>query len=112
MASTIEFVNYVCERIAGAGDITYKKMFGEYGIYCDGKIIGLVCDNQFFVKKTEQGAHLLIDAQEATPPSSAIKQPYYVIDKLDDSSLLIDFIRITCDALPPPKPRRRPPFTP
>ena len=55
MASTVEFVEYVCDQISGAGSITYKKMFGEYGIYCNEKIIGLICDNQFFVKKTKIG---------------------------------------------------------
>lgn len=40
MASRIDFVEYVCEQMSGAGIITYKKMFGEYGVYCDGKIIG------------------------------------------------------------------------
>ncbi|APC79487.1 hypothetical protein NPD2_3326 [Clostridium botulinum] len=48
MASNIEFVEYVCDQISGAGDITYKKMFGDYGVYCNEKIIGLICDNQFF----------------------------------------------------------------
>lgn len=40
MASTAEFVEYICEQTSGAGIITYKKMFGEYGVYCNGKIIG------------------------------------------------------------------------
>ena len=31
MASRIEFVEYVAEQCGGAGEITYKKMFGEYG---------------------------------------------------------------------------------
>ena len=35
MASTLEFAEYVCDQISGAGSITYKKMFGEYGIYCN-----------------------------------------------------------------------------
>ena len=41
MASNLDFVEYVCEQIGGAGQITYKKMFGEYGIYCNEKIIGV-----------------------------------------------------------------------
>lgn len=56
LASNLEFVEYVCAQISAAGDITYMKMFGEYGVYCDGKVIGVICDNQFFVKKTEAGA--------------------------------------------------------
>ncbi|MEG2950922.1 MAG: TfoX/Sxy family protein, partial [Clostridia bacterium] len=52
MASTEEYVQYVCEQMSGAGTITYKKMFGEYTIYCDQKVLGLICDNQVFIKPT------------------------------------------------------------
>ncbi len=55
MASSLDFVHYICQQIDGAGMISYRKMFGEYAIYCDGKVIGLICDNQFFVKKTTAG---------------------------------------------------------
>lgn len=58
MASSPEFVEYVCEQLSGAGEITYKKMFGEYGIYCNGKIIGVVCDDQFFLKPTKSGREI------------------------------------------------------
>lgn len=47
LASNLDFVEYVCDQIGGAGSIAYKKMFGEYGVYCDGKVIGVICDNQF-----------------------------------------------------------------
>ena len=32
MASSLEFVSFVTEQLSGAGTITYKRMFGEYGI--------------------------------------------------------------------------------
>ena len=38
MSSRLDFVQYVADQCSGAGEITFKKMFGEYGIYCDGKI--------------------------------------------------------------------------
>ncbi|SFD31809.1 TfoX/Sxy family protein [Clostridium uliginosum] len=41
MASNLEFVEYVCEQISDSGTITYRKMFGDYGVYCNAKIIGL-----------------------------------------------------------------------
>ena len=50
MASSPDFVEYVCDQIGGAGSIAYKKMFGEYGIYCDGKVIGVICDNQMCIR--------------------------------------------------------------
>ena len=41
MASNTDFVQYIADQCAGAGEITVKKMFGDYGIYCDGVIFGL-----------------------------------------------------------------------
>ena len=55
MASSPDFVEYVCFQLRHAGEISFKKMFGEYGLYCDRKYFGLVCDNQLFVKVTVPG---------------------------------------------------------
>ena len=43
MASNLDFVQYVADQCADAGEIITKKMFGDYGIYCDNKIFGLIC---------------------------------------------------------------------
>lgn len=51
MASTPEYVSYLCEQLRGTGTISARPMFGEYGLYWDGKLIGLICDNQLFIKK-------------------------------------------------------------
>ena len=45
MASNPDFVQYITDQCAKAGDITTRKMFGDYGIYCNGKIFGLISDN-------------------------------------------------------------------
>ncbi|MFN9783590.1 MAG: TfoX/Sxy family protein, partial [Sphingobacteriales bacterium] len=45
MASDGNFVDFVLEQIKHSGEITAKKMFGEYGIYADEKLFGLICDN-------------------------------------------------------------------
>ena len=49
MASDIDFVEFVVEQIENAGVITYRKVFGEYALYCKGKVIALICDNRLFV---------------------------------------------------------------
>ena len=48
MATKPEYAAYVCDQLRGAGEVAARKMFGEYGLYCDGKVIGLICDNQLF----------------------------------------------------------------
>lgn len=105
MASSLDFVEYVCEQISGAGEIAYKKMFGEYGIYCNGKIIGVICDNQFFVKKTKAGALICPDCEKASPYTGA--KAHFVIDSVDDGDLMARFISATCHELPAPKPKKK-----
>lgn len=105
MASSLDFVEYVCEQIGDAGEITYKKMFGEYGIYCNGKIVGVICDNQFFVKKTEAGASIYPDCEEAAPYTGA--KAHFVIDSVDDRKLMAEFISATYNELPIPKPPKK-----
>ena len=54
MATTTDFIEYVCEQLSSVGAIRYRKMFGEYGIYCNRKIVGVICDDQLFLKITEK----------------------------------------------------------
>ena len=77
MASTQEFVDYVCAQISGAGTVTYKKMFGEYGVYCDGKLSILICDNMVYLKMTEAGAAMLGDQAVMAPPYQGAKPCFF-----------------------------------
>ena len=47
MASNPDFVQYIVDQCSGAGEITARKMFGDYCVYCSGKPFALVCDNGF-----------------------------------------------------------------
>ena len=88
MASNPDFVQYVADQCADAGEIITKKMFGDYGIYCDNKIFGLICDNRFYIKPTEAGRKLLRTEQLQPPYIAAL-------------------VRSTCKELPEPKPKKR-----
>ena len=105
MASSLEFAQYVCEQISRAGEITYKKMFGEYGVYCNAKIIGLICDNQLFVKKTAAGASILPDCEEASPYDG--EKPHFSIESSEDREMISEFIFATYEELPAPKPKKK-----
>ena len=104
MASTIDFVAYVCEQIGGAGEIASKKMFGEYGVYCDGKVIGVICGNQFYVKKTDAGAAIAPQCGEAAPYTGA--KPHLLVDFIDDRERMAQLVAATCRELPLPKPKQ------
>ncbi len=65
MASNADFAQYIVDQCSGAGDITVKKMMGDYCVYCDGVIFGLVCDNNLYIKPTSQGAERGYDSRSS-----------------------------------------------
>lgn len=105
MASKPEFVQYVADQMQDAGEISYRKMFGEYGIYCDGKIFGVICDDQLFVKITEGGRALCPELEEGLPYQGA--KPHFLVEELEDREKLSELVRETCKELPMPKPREK-----
>ena len=104
MASTIDFVEYVCEQMEDVGEIAYRKMFGDYCVYCNKKVIGLICDNQFFVKKTKTTA-LLYNLEEGPPYPGA--KPHFIVDFLEDKEMLVKFVLSTYQELPLPKVKKK-----
>ncbi len=104
MASNLQFVQFVADILYSAGEITYRKMFGEYGVYCDGKIFALICDNQLFVKITDIGKTLAPDLKMASPYDGA--KPYFLIENIEDKEFLVPFVEATCRELPEPKPKK------
>ena len=100
-----DFAAYVTDQAAGAGRVTCRKMFGEYAVYLDGKVVALICDNQLFVKPTEPGRALLSRVTEGKPYPGA--KPYFLIeDELDNRERLAALLRATAGALPAPKPKK------
>jgi TfoX/Sxy family transcriptional regulator of competence genes len=106
MASDREFVTFVCEQLRGAGEISSKRMFGEAAVYLDEKIIGLVCDNQFFLKPTEPGRAMIGTPSEAAPFPGA--KNWFLMADLDDPQYLGELARLTAAALPDAKPKTKP----
>ena len=104
MASSLEFVEYVADQLRGAGSVTYRKMFGEYGMYLEGKIFALICDDQLFVKITESGRSVCEDLEELPPYNGS--KPYFLVEEIEDRELLQSFVLATCEELPMPKPKK------
>ena len=100
MASRLEFVEYVLEQLQGAGTITYRKMFGEYGIYCDGKFFATICNDQLFFKITEGGRKFWPELEEGIPYHGA--KPHFLVEEK-----LAGLAQVTCQELPMPKPKKK-----
>jgi TfoX/Sxy family transcriptional regulator of competence genes len=103
MASKQSTIDFLLQQMGAAGAIHAKKMFGEYGIYCDEKIVALVCDDQLFVKPTEAGLKFIGNIIEGFPYPGA--KPYFLIsrDKWDDCRWLAQLVQISAAELPLPK---------
>lgn len=106
MASNQSFVDFVLEQIKNAGGITAKKMFGEYGIYADDKLFGLICDNKLFIKPTNSGRDFIGNVVEE-PPYEGAKPSFLIDDKIEDSEWLSQLVRISVKELPAPKPKKK-----
>jgi TfoX/Sxy family transcriptional regulator of competence genes len=53
MATDASFAEYVLEQIALPRRAEARRMFGEYALYVDGKVVALLCDDQLFLKPLE-----------------------------------------------------------
>ncbi len=111
MASDHGIVAFILEQIASAGDVRARPMFGEYGLYCDDRMIAMVCDDQLFVKPTPGGrAYVSAGADAGTideaPPYPGAK-PCLLIDadRWDDADWLAGLVRISAAEIPLPKPK-------
>jgi len=56
MASDPSIVAFIVEQIAAAGEVAARPMFGEYGVYCDGRMVALICDDRLSLSRPPAGA--------------------------------------------------------
>ena len=96
LASKQEFVEFVAEQLSGAGSIGWRKMFGEYGLYCKGKFFAVIIENQLFVKNTE--------VVRAMYPQLQVVHRYgagdhLLVEDVEDRETLTGIAAATCEAL-------------
>lgn len=103
MATTNEYIEYVCEQIKGIGEIRYKKMFGEFMIYVNDKPVIIVCDNVPFIKKLDCISEMMQNAQTACPYNGA--KEHYVLD-IDNTDFCKSVVMEVEKVTPIPKPKK------
>ncbi len=91
MACNSDFVQYIVDQCSDAGVIMAKKMFGDYCLYCDGKVVGLICNNNLYLKQTKAGKHLLKE-EVLRPPYDGAKD-YFFISDVDDRWYLSNLVK-------------------
>lgn len=100
MASSASLVAFVVEQL-GKG-VTAKRMFGEYGLYREGVLVALFCDDQLFMKPTPAVRALLktLDAIDEAPPYPSAKPAYRISDEhWDNADLMTQLATLTASEL-------------
>ncbi len=92
MGTSKETINYFLTQTAGAGNMRARSMFGEYALYCENKVVALVCNDQLFIKITPIADSYLDESHNALPYPSA--KPWKLVseEKWEDKMWLADFI--------------------
>ncbi len=100
MASNLSIIQYLVDQISECGIITYKKMFGDYCIYINTKVLGFVCDDIFYIKSTKIGEENFPEIEKGYPYEGASLYPILDIENKD---LLISYINLIKSELPEKK---------
>lgn len=111
MSTDAGFVTYLLDQADLAGALSARRMFGEYALYLDGKVVALVCDNHLYLKPTPEALAVWPQPAQGLPFPGA--KPWLLADEwLDDGERLRHLLRLTARALPlPPPKKKRPPGT-
>jgi TfoX/Sxy family transcriptional regulator of competence genes len=105
MASSIDTVQYIVDQAGLGRRLAFKKMFGEYALYLDDKVVALICDDQLFLKPTAEALAFLGKVIEA-PPYPGAKKYFLLVSEVDDPERLGTALQITARGLPEPRPKR------
>lgn len=111
MSTSEETAAFIEDQLAGL-DVRTGKMFGEYAIYCDNKVVGFITDDTLMIKPSGADSSVL----EGTVPGEAYpgSKQYHAVpgDLLENREWLQRAIQATADALPVPLPKRPSPKKP
>jgi TfoX/Sxy family transcriptional regulator of competence genes len=108
MATKQATMDYILDQLTGIRDVSARKMFGEYALYCGGKVVALVCDDTLFVKITDEG-RTFVGNQYAEGEAYPGAKPSMLVDGdlIEDREWLAELIGITAAHLPAPKPKKQ-----
>ncbi|UPA22260.1 TfoX/Sxy family protein [Candidatus Peribacteria bacterium] len=107
MATAQSTADYIVDQLSDLPGIRTRKMFGEYALYYQEKVIALICDDRLYVKKTKAGEECIDDIIEDAPYPGA--KPYYLIDEArwEDREWLATLIEKTAAEIPTPRLKKK-----
>ena len=107
MATSQETIQYLLDQLSGMR-VSARSMFGEYALYCEGRVVALVCDDTLYMKITEPGREFVGDAyREGIAYPGAKPSMEIDADVLDNREWLTELVRMTAENVPLPKPKKK-----
>ena len=108
MATEHSTIEYILDQLRGIENISARKMFGEYALYAEGKVVGLVCDDTLYMKITEQGKIFVsTHYQEGNAYKGAKASMVIDADRIEDREWLSELVQITAEHIPLPKKKKQ-----
>lgn len=108
MATKQETVDYILDQLGAGLDVSARKMFGEYALYCNGKVVGLICDETLFIKITDAGKKFVGEYYKEGNAYKGAKVSMVIDEsRIEDRDWLAELIQITTDHLPLPKKKSK-----
>ena len=101
-------MDFLLDILSDSRQVTSRRMFGEFCLYYAGRPVGLVCDDQLFLKPSDVGRRLMKVQEEGAPFPGARPHLLVTADFWDDRPWMNTLVRATFDSLPPPKPPKPP----
>ena len=79
-----EFIDYVIDQLVAWADVSVRKMFGGAGLYCDGKMFGLIADDVAYLKVDDSNREDFVKAGSSPfnpfpEKAKTIVMPYYEV---------------------------------
>jgi DNA transformation protein len=98
MATSQSTIDFLLDQLGEQGQFSVRKMFGEYCLYLAGAPVGLVCDNQLFLRDSEVLRSLMDEVVLGPPYPGAKLHICITADQWDDRALLGSWVRAAAHA--------------
>ncbi|MCX6732902.1 MAG: TfoX/Sxy family protein [Candidatus Roizmanbacteria bacterium] len=100
MSTKKDTILFILKKLGNTSRFTTRAMFGEYALYADNKVVGLVCDDLLYVKNCSASSFLEKTCEKDSPYPGA--KLYYVVDeeKLDMLVALPNILLMIAKSLP------------
>jgi DNA transformation protein len=77
MVASDSFAEFLREQFTPLGRISFRRMFGKTGVFCDGVMLGMVADNTLYLR-VDDGNKATFKEAKAFPPLNYSKKGFSI----------------------------------